>query len=167
MAASPIKDDAPVLAPRVNSNANTTSSPSHRSLRRLKSAHALRIPTTVENFDINPQPLIVSHHKQGSPRHASPVKKDPVHNSTLHTRTRSNSDALIMPSVTGVPVKRPALGKRLLSEPLSLDRLIRDGPSDGVIAGGLDSMRLKILDQGIKSDSDGMVSLCIYRYLQR
>ena len=48
-----------------------------------------------------------------------------------------------------------------MSEGLSLDRLIRDGPPDGDILGGLEATRLKILDQGIKSDSDGMVSLSL------
>jgi cell cycle arrest protein BUB2 len=50
-----------------------------------------------------------------------------------------------------VPVRRPA------AEALSLDRLIRDGPPDGDLLGGLEATRLKILDQGIKSDGDGMV----------
>jgi cell cycle arrest protein BUB2 len=49
-------------------------------------------------------------------------------------------------------VRRPA------AEALSLDRLIRDGPPDGDLLGGLEATRLKILDQGIKSDGDGMVS---------
>lgn len=43
-------------------------------------------------------------------------------------------------------------------EALSLERLIRDGPPDGDLAAGLELVRLKILDQGIKSDGDGMVS---------
>lgn len=48
--------------------------------------------------------------------------------------------------------------KAATTDILSLDRLIRDGPQDGDLTGALDSTRLKILDQGIKSDSDGMVS---------
>jgi cell cycle arrest protein BUB2 len=49
-------------------------------------------------------------------------------------------------------------GKRhLAADALSLDRLIRDGPPDGNLIGALESTRLKILDQGIKSDTDGMV----------
>jgi cell cycle arrest protein BUB2 len=40
---------------------------------------------------------------------------------------------------------------------MSLDRLIRDGPPDGDVVGSLESMRLKILDQGVKADGDGMV----------
>lgn len=43
-------------------------------------------------------------------------------------------------------------------ESLSLERLIKDGPPDGDVATGLELVRLKILDQGIKSDVDGMVN---------
>jgi cell cycle arrest protein BUB2 len=44
---------------------------------------------------------------------------------------------------------------------MSLDRLLRDGPPSGDIVGSLESVRLKILDQGIKADSDGMVSVSL------
>lgn len=42
---------------------------------------------------------------------------------------------------------------------MSLDRLIREGPPDGDVNGALESARLKVLDQGIRSDSDGMVRI--------
>jgi cell cycle arrest protein BUB2 len=45
---------------------------------------------------------------------------------------------------------------------MSLERLIRDGPPDGDVQGALESARLKVLDQGIKSDSDGMVSFTLW-----
>lgn len=51
-----------------------------------------------------------------------------------------------------MPGRRPAA-----ADALSLDRLIREGPPDGDIITALESTRLKILDQGIKSDTDGMV----------
>jgi cell cycle arrest protein BUB2 len=38
-----------------------------------------------------------------------------------------------------------------------LDRLIRDGPPDDDVATALTKMRFKVLDQGIKTDMDGMV----------
>jgi cell cycle arrest protein BUB2 len=41
---------------------------------------------------------------------------------------------------------------------MSLERLLREGPPNGDVEGALESTRLKILDQGIRSDSDGMVS---------
>lgn len=40
---------------------------------------------------------------------------------------------------------------------MSLERLIREGPPDGDVKGALESTRLKVLDQGIKADTDGMV----------
>jgi cell cycle arrest protein BUB2 len=57
--------------------------------------------------------------------------------------------------------RRPALVRKSTtstSDGVSLDRLVRDGPVEGDILGGLEATRLKILDQGIKSDTDGMVS---------
>jgi cell cycle arrest protein BUB2 len=54
--------------------------------------------------------------------------------------------------------RRPVAGKRIVAaDALSLDRLIREGPPDGDLISALESTRLKILDQGIKSDTDGMV----------
>lgn len=56
--------------------------------------------------------------------------------------------------------RRPVISKKpIAADALSLDRLIREGPPDEDLIGALDSMRLKILDQGIKSDTDGMVRL--------
>jgi cell cycle arrest protein BUB2 len=55
--------------------------------------------------------------------------------------------------------RRSALSKRsLAADTMSLERLLREGPPNGDVEGALESTRLKILDQGIKSDSDGMVS---------
>ena len=50
---------------------------------------------------------------------------------------------------------------RKAGEHVSLDRIVRDGP-DADMAHSLDTIRLKILDQGIMSDSDGMVSLLYF-----
>jgi cell cycle arrest protein BUB2 len=55
--------------------------------------------------------------------------------------------------------RRSALSKRsLAADAMSLERLLREGPPNGDVEGALESTRLKILDQGIRSDSDGMVS---------
>lgn len=40
---------------------------------------------------------------------------------------------------------------------MSLEKLLREGPPNGDVDTALESTRLKILDQGVKSDSDGMV----------
>jgi cell cycle arrest protein BUB2 len=52
--------------------------------------------------------------------------------------------------------KQPSIKKMPISETVSLDRLIRDGPGAD-LAGALEHTRQKILIEGIKSDSDGMV----------
>lgn len=54
--------------------------------------------------------------------------------------------------------------KPMAAEVLSLERLIRDGP-DGDLIGSLEITRLKILDQGIKSDGDGMASPFIHAFM--
>jgi cell cycle arrest protein BUB2 len=48
---------------------------------------------------------------------------------------------------------------------MSLERLLRDGPPSGDVEGALESTRYKVLDQGIKSDGDGMSNLRIYAWL--
>lgn len=118
----------------------------HRALRRLQSAHALG--------HSNSQPsLIQQQHKQQLQRTQSPA------NTPHHTRGRSNSDATNMtPPHPGAAGRRAIAGKKpAAADAISLDRLIRDGPPDGDLISALESMRLKILDQGIKSDTDGMV----------
>lgn len=76
-------------------------------------------------------------------------------------RGRANSDApMVNPLNAMAANRRSALSKRsLAADAMSLERLLRDGPPNGDVCGALESARLKILDQGIKSDSDGMVRL--------
>lgn len=120
---------------------------SHRTLRRLQSAHSLG--------QANNQPSLISQqHRQALQRTLSPAT-----NPTVPNRGRSNSDAtnMTLPN-PGSAGRRPVSVKRpIAADALSLDRLIRDGPPDGDLLGALESSRLKILDQGIKSDTDGMV----------
>jgi cell cycle arrest protein BUB2 len=55
--------------------------------------------------------------------------------------------------------KRPGSRKPVFSHGhLSLDKIIRDGPADGDYIGALESARWKVVDEGIKSADDGMVS---------
>jgi cell cycle arrest protein BUB2 len=64
----------------------------------------------------------------------------------------------MMPPNLGAASRRPITSRRpVAADALSLDRLIRDGPPDGDLVGALESVRLKVLGQGIKSDTDGMV----------
>lgn len=147
MSTSPTKETMATLAPPSNipSLAAPPSPQSHRALRRLKSAHTLGQSPS--------QPSLISQqHKQVLQRNLSPSKKDAT------GRTRSNSDATNMtPPTLGSAGRRPVPIRKSTADMLSLDKLIRDGPPDGDILGGLEATRLKILDQGIKSDSDGMV----------
>jgi cell cycle arrest protein BUB2 len=149
MSSSPTKESIPKLAPPNSTPLNDPPSPrTHRALRRLQSAHALG--------QSNQPSLISQQHKQALQRNLSPANNPSLPH---HNRGRSNSDATNM-----TPPNPGSAGKRLVSrkrpipaDALSLDRLIRDGPPDGDLLGALESTRMKILDQGIKSDTDGMV----------
>ncbi len=147
---SPTKSSIPNLTPPQPppSLLNPPSPRTHRALRRLQSAHTLG--------QSNQLSLISQQHKQVLQRNHSPANTT---SAPHHSRGRSNSDATNMtaPSV-GSTGRRPVTSKKpIAADALSLDRLIREGPPDGDLTGALDSMRLKILDQGIKSDTDGMV----------
>ncbi|KAL3424808.1 mitotic check point protein [Phlyctema vagabunda] len=159
MSTSPTKESIPKLAPPNYTSLHPPPSPgSHRALRRLKSAHTL-------GSTVSQPSLISQQHKQALQRNFSPAHKEQTPPST-HTRTRSNSDATAMsPSLSSSTGRRPQMKRTSTLESCSLDRLIRDGPPDGDLGSGLESTRLKILDQGIKSDSDGMSSLRIYVWL--
>ncbi|KAK2628151.1 hypothetical protein QTJ16_002797 [Diplocarpon rosae] len=160
MSKSPTKESSiPRLSPprQPLSLLNPPSPRTHRALRRLQSAHSL---------GQSHQPSLISQqHKQVLQRNQISANSTSVPH---HSRGRSNSDATNM----AVPTSGSAAGRRLMNvkkpiaaDALSLDRLIRDGPPDGDLIGALDSVRLKILDQGIKSDTDGMSSLRIYVWL--
>ncbi|KAH8676737.1 rab-GTPase-TBC domain-containing protein [Tricladium varicosporioides] len=160
MSTSPMKESIPKLAPPNSTQVLNPPSPrTHRALRRLQSAHTLG--------QSNNQPsLITQQHKQALQRNQSPAS-NPSTSTSHHSRGRSNSDATNMtPPNLGAAGRRPLLKKRpSMADQLSLVQLIRDGPPEGDLLGALDSARLKILGQGIKSDSDGMSSLRIYVWL--
>jgi hypothetical protein len=131
---------------------NPPSPRTHRALRRLQSAHTLGQHTLGQS---NNQPsLITQQHKQALQRNLSPANTPPL---PTHSRGRSNSEATNMTQSNPGSAARRSLKRPLAADALSLDRLIRDGPPDGNLIGALESTRLKILDQGIKSDTDGMV----------
>lgn len=50
------------------------------------------------------------------------------------------------------------LGGRTAYDHIPLEKLIRDGPPDGDWTNAVQCARMKVLQQEIKSDSDGMVS---------
>ncbi|RKF73325.1 Cell division control protein 16 [Golovinomyces cichoracearum] len=117
----------------------------NRTIRRLKSEYSLG-----QSNRHQPLPASQPHKKNYQPCSSSTIKP----HLSNHTRVRSNSDVSnLTPSSTP---RRPTTKRPVAADSLSLDRLIRDGPPDGDIPSALESMRLKILDQGIKSDADGM-----------
>ncbi|RDW84991.1 hypothetical protein BP6252_02581 [Coleophoma cylindrospora] len=160
MSISPLKETIPKLDPPNNTSLHPPPSPStHRTLRRLKSAHVL-------GSSVSQPSLISQQHKQSLNRNFSPTRKVTNPPPGAHTRTRSNSDANVMSPALSSPIsRRPQMKRASPVEGSTLDRLIRDGPTEGDLERGLESMRLKILDQGVKSDGDGMSSLRIYVWL--
>jgi cell cycle arrest protein BUB2 len=147
MSSSPLKETVQAgLAPPNTQLQDPPSPRSHRALRRLQSSITLG--------QSNSQTSLISQQHRAVQQTNSPSSTNPAHN-----RGRSNSDATNMnPPNLGSAGRRPIPAKRsIAADALSLDRLIREGPPDGDITGGLEATRLKILDQGIKSDSDGMV----------
>ncbi|KFX88959.1 hypothetical protein V495_05680 [Pseudogymnoascus sp. VKM F-4514 (FW-929)] len=159
---SPTKESfsshAPTLIPAIQA---PPSPRTHRTLRRLNSAHTLG----------SSKPSLISQQRLQQTTQSSqslrPKDQPPLPTTShVHQRTRSNSDVTTV-STHGAGLagrKQISTKKPVGTETLSLDRLIREGP-DRDLTGALDATRLKILDQGIKSDSDGMSSLRIYAWL--
>lgn len=79
------------------------------------------------------------------------------------SRGRANSDAeppLTYQMNVFNASKRSGARKPVFSHGhLSLAQIIRDGPTDGDYLGALESARWKVIDEGVKSAEDGMVSL--------
>ncbi|KAL5346963.1 CDC16 protein [Pseudogymnoascus australis] len=158
--ASPTKESFSSLAPTSIPSIQAPPSPrTHRTLRRLNSAHTLG----------SSKPSLISQQRlQQTTLNQSPRPKDqpPLPTNHIHQRTRSNSDVTTVSTQgTGLAGRKQISAKKPAgTETFTLDRLIREGP-DRDLTGALDATRLKILDQGIKSDSDGMSSLRIYAWL--
>lgn len=140
-----------------------------RTIRKLQSAHNLGAVARFGNAPslIAQQRLHNLHDRPPSPnRSQAPANRSPQ-------RTRANSDARppqLSASVFGTPAsalsRRPGLKPTsTAANEMSLERLIRDGPPAGDVDGAFESARLKVLDQGIKSDSDGMSATRIYVWL--
>ncbi|KAI1341508.1 rab-GTPase-TBC domain-containing protein [Xylariaceae sp. FL0016] len=164
---SPTRDAIPNLAPPVTQLHAPPSPRTHRTLRKLQSAHNLGASARVTQ---NPPSLISQQRlRDVHSRDVSPTRRQALSRSPQ--RNRANSDAtppglLHATSSVSLTNKRSALTRTsTAADTMSLDRLLRDGPPDGDLSGALESLRLKVLDQGIKSDSDGMSSSRIYVWL--
>ncbi|KAI0843024.1 TBC-domain-containing protein [Hypoxylon sp. FL0890] len=141
----------------------------HRALRKLQSAHNLGAAARISSQNS----LISQQSFRDQESNASPPTRKSLNRSPQ--RNRANSDAATPPPpsstfpnniLVSLNSKRSALTRNSrVADTMSLDRLIREGPPDGDIEGALESARLKVLDQGIKSDSDGMSRTRIYVWL--
>ncbi|KAK3942132.1 mitotic check point protein BUB2 [Diplogelasinospora grovesii] len=191
---SPTKETIPSLPPLAMMQLHPPPSPgTHRALRRLQSAHSLGAKAANQPSLISQQRLqqqqqqlqqqylqhqqkqqqVLQQPQLQQPR--SPQAKAPSpprRNANINRspqRGRANSDAPVvhqLNSAMAAASRRSALSRRsVAADAMSLERLLRDGPPNGDVEGALESTRLKILDQGIKSDSDGMSSLRIYVWL--
>lgn len=141
---SPTKETLPLPRHMLSSpSLDTPPSPRTHRLRRLQSAHSLG-----QSY----QPSLISQQHKVLQRSHSPTRN------SLHTRGRSNSDATSIPIMATSRRPMAVTRRSIAADALSLDRLVREGPPDGDVTGALESIRLKILDSGIKSDSDGMAS---------
>lgn len=130
------------------------------------------------NNNGGPQPSLITQQRlkdlQLQERSTSPTRRHASSASRSPQRHRSNSDAPLPPpnltpaafnSAIQLRHKRSAISRTSpAADTMSLERLLRDGPPNGDIRGALESARLKVLDQGIKADSDGMVSYVILSY---
>lgn len=186
----PTKEPNPIagLAPAITAaELYVPPSPRTNRLRKLQSAHNLG--AAARNAAANginngggggvaQQPSLITQQrlKDLQERTTSPTRRHPPSSNRSPQRHRSNSDAPtpppnLIPSSTfnpAVPLrtKRSALSRSSpAADTMSLERLIRDGPPNGDVRGALESARLKVLDQGIKADSDGMVSFYCPLYL--
>ncbi|KAF7545385.1 hypothetical protein G7Z17_g9204 [Cylindrodendrum hubeiense] len=117
----------------------------HRALRRLQSAHTLGARAN------NPP----SAHLSATPARAP--------------QCLANSDATppLLHQINVVTASKRAGGKKPVFSHghLSLQQIIREGPTDGDFLGALESARWKVIDGGVKSAEDGMSTLRIYVWM--
>lgn len=177
---SPIRESIPSFPPPMTTQLHAPPSPgTHRALRRLQSAHSLgakavnqpslisqqRLQQQQQQLQQQQYPPLPHHQQQQQQQYSqrqgsgSPSRRN-GNNNRSPQRARANSDApMLNPLGAMAANRRSALSKRsIAADAMSLERLLRDGPPSGDVCGALESARLKILDQGIKSDGDGMVS---------
>ncbi|CAH0028672.1 unnamed protein product [Clonostachys rhizophaga] len=161
---SPDREPIPQLHPPQLPLLQPPPSPrTHRTLRRLQSAHTLGSANRGSIFSAHAS-LISQQRQDQQQRNASPTRS-----SNVIQRVRANSDATSpmvhqMNAVTAA--KRAGVNKPVFSHGhLSLQQILRDGPNDGDYVGALESARWKVIDEGVKSAEDGMSTVRIYVWL--
>lgn len=135
----------------------------HRPLRKLQSAHNLGSKAALQLQSLS-QPSLIAQQRL-TQRNISPTRRDASSSSAMNLnrspqRGRSNSDATSQHHLNALAAtKRSMMGINPRYVNLSLNQLIKDGPTDGDGVEALGMARRKVLSEGIKSDSDGMVKL--------
>ncbi|KAI0176697.1 mitotic check point protein [Pestalotiopsis sp. NC0098] len=172
---SPTRESNPTHAPSLATELHAPPSPrTHRQLRKLQSAHNLgaasRLSSSLSSSTSSASLISQARFKELQGRDASPTRRV-VSNRSPTGRHRSNSDltspaSLLNAGAMAVRQRFAMSTTSAAADAVSLERLLRDGPpDDSDIPSALESARLKVLDQGIKSDSDGMSSVRIYVWL--
>lgn len=173
---SPVRDPPiPSLNPSLLPELQAPPSPrTHRALRRLQSAHTLGGDARAQaaasgglgmmsiglGLSANPPSLLSKQRsRERQQRNASPTRSQGV---VVHRgRGRANSDAtppLVHQMNVLTAAKRSGNGKPVFSHGhLTLQQIVRDGPTDGDYVGALETARWKVIDEGVKAAEDGMV----------
>ncbi|KAI1112457.1 rab-GTPase-TBC domain-containing protein [Nemania sp. NC0429] len=189
---SPTRDTMPSLfpPPPLSVELPTPLTPrTQRTLRKLQSAHNLGaankmagitgisaisgISGIISGLPTASAALAQQRLRDVHSRDISPTRRQALNRSPQRHRSNSDASGSANPpalhaasSSTSLHTRRAVLSRTpSAADPLSLDRLIRDGPPDDDVGASLAAMRFKVLDHGIKSDSDGMSSSRIYIWL--
>lgn len=158
---SPAREQMPSLYPSLLPELQAPPSPrTHRALRRLQSAHTLGANArAAANLTANTPSLISQQRSRDRHLNGSPTGSTAV----VTQRGRANSDAtppLVHQMNALTAAKRPGNKKPVFSHGhMSLQQIIRDGPTDGDYVGALESARWKVIDEGVKTAEDGMVRI--------
>ncbi|KFA66261.1 hypothetical protein S40285_01896 [Stachybotrys chlorohalonatus IBT 40285] len=160
---SPPRDPAKPVFPPVISDTQAPSSPrTQRTLRRLQSAHTLGARAAIA-----PQPSLISQQRRAEQRNPSPTRVSALNRSPQRGRANSDATPPLLHQINNLSAaRRSGLKKPVFSHGhLSLQQIIREGPTDGDFLGALESARWKVADEGVNSAEDGMSTLRIYVWL--
>ncbi|KAJ9157413.1 Mitotic check point protein BUB2 [Pleurostoma richardsiae] len=161
----------PSFPPPMTTQLHPPPSPgTHRALRKLQSAHNLGAKAASQPSLISQQrqqlQLQLQHQTQLQ-RPASPTRRNVSSSHRSPQRGRANSDAPTLQQMGAMAANKLGMSARRSNAytATSLEKLFRDGPEEGDLSSGMEALRWKVTDVGIKSDSDGMSSLRIYIWL--
>jgi cell cycle arrest protein BUB2 len=169
---SPSRETIPSFQPHLQTDLQPPPSPrTHRALRRLQSAHTLGARAAIQPTSLISQQRREQQQQLLLLRNTSPTRSSDAQGQgssqtqLQYQRGRANSDAnspLVHQMNAVTAAKRAGSKKPVFSHGhLSLQQIIRDGPPDTDFQGALESARWKVIDEGVKSAEDGMVSFLV------